>query len=241
MAEPTQDAAAGYIDAVKWIVGISGALLAGVFLHPEVMKGWSLGGRVYLAVVLFLFAASIFGGIVYLLWINRVRRRKELIAEIENEQSARVVIPDPARVEKLKEDKAKLEQEAERSQKYLNIWYSIFLGMFFLGAALGMVLFCVQIALGKVTADSKKDCTVVCCGAESAKTAPVAPQRFAVVQSAVHRTQHGMQAHTFLLDQQTGELWQMICDQKGDVVAFKRVKREDLSGNLEKIEADKKP
>jgi hypothetical protein len=42
-----------------------------------------------------------------------------------------------------------------------------------------------------------------------------------------------------LLDQRTGEIWQRICDQKGAMVAFQRVKRLDENGNLEKDEATK--
>ena len=241
MADSAQDSDATYIDVVKWIAGISSALLAGVFLHPEMTAAWTLGSRIWLAVVVLLLGISIYGGVVYLLWINRGRRLKEKIADIEKEQSAPVAIPDPVRMEKLKKAKDELVAEKENTARILRgRWYWVFIGTFFLGAVLGMILFCVQIALGKMSAgESKKDCKVVCCGGESAKAAPVEQPRFTVVQSAVHRTQHGMQAHTFLLDQRTGAIWQMICDQKGTIVAFQRVKRVDLNGNLEKDETAK--
>lgn len=76
MADSIQDAAAGYIDAVKWIVGISAALLAGVFLHPELIAGWPTWGRLFLVLAVLLLGASICGGVVYLLWLNRLRRRR---------------------------------------------------------------------------------------------------------------------------------------------------------------------
>lgn len=221
---PVQDAAAGYIDAVKWLVGISGAVLAGVYLHPEMLTGLPLRGRVYLAVVMFLFGMSIFGGVVYLFWINRVRRRKERIAEIEKEQSAPVVVPDREKGNQLREEKETLIEEEKRSQRLRAIWFAVFTGAFYLGSLMGLIMFCVQVAFAEKHDDcKKKDC--------EGKTVLVDPLRYTMTQSAVHRTGHGMQAHTFLLDQTTGEIWQMICDQKGVVVAFQRVKRLEEEGN----------
>ncbi|QNI36130.1 hypothetical protein [Edaphobacter albus] len=232
---PLQDAATGYVDAVKWLVGISGAVLAGVYLHPEMLMGLPQRGRVYLAVVMFLFGVSIFGGVVYLFWINRVRRRKERIAEIEKEQSAPVVIPDPERVNALREGKEKLIEEEKKSQGLLDLWFAVFTGAFYLGSFMGLIMFCVQVAL----AQKHDDCKDKKKGGE-AKTVLVDPLRYTLAQSAVHRTAHGMQAHTFLVNQQTGEMWQMICDQKGNVVAFQRVKRLDVSGNPEDDKATAK-
>ena len=239
MPDSAQDAAAGYVDAVKWLVGISGAVLAGVFLHPDMITRWSFWGRIYLAVVLFLFGVSIFGGVVYLLWINRVRRRKELIAEIEKEEVALVLIPDRERAQKRGDEKTTLIEEEKKTQKHLDIWFALFTGAFYLASFLGLVMFCVQIALAS---KGKDDCPDKCRKKDDGvKTVLVDPLRFTVMQSAVHKTSHGMQAHTFLLNQQTGEMWQMICDQKGAVVAFQRVRRLDLNGNPEKDDAGKKP
>lgn len=223
---PLQDAATGYVDAVKWLVGISGAVLAGVYLHPEMLTRLPQQGRVYLAVVMFLFGVSIFGGVVYLFWINRVRRRKERIAEIEKEQSAPMVIPDQERVKTLRESKEKLVEEEKKSQKLLDLWFAVFTGAFYLGSLMGLIMFCVQVALTQKHDDCKKK-------DGEAKTVLVDSLRYTLTQSAVHRTAHGMQAHTFLLNQQTGEVWQMICDQKGAVVAFRRIKRLDMNGNPE--------
>jgi len=236
MPEPSQDAAAGYVDAVKWLVGISGAVLAGVFLHPEIVYRLPFWGRVYFALTMFLFGVSIFGGVVYLFWINRVRRRKERIAEIDKEQSAPVVIPDPQRAKDLKEEREALLKEETKSKKLLDIWFGIFTGAFYLGSFMGLILFCVQVALAekcKDCKDNKKD--------DAAKTILVDPLRFTLAQSAVHKTAHGMQAHTFLLNQQTGEAWQMICDQRGNVVAFQKVRRLDLDGKPEKDVIAAKP
>jgi hypothetical protein len=241
MADSAQDAAAGYIDAVKWIVGISSALLAGAFLHPELTVGWSLWGKVALVGVLLLLGASIVGGVVYLLWLNRIRRRKERIAEIDKELLAPVVIPDVQRANELREEKCQLMKEENASKGTQTFWYWAFILTFLFGGAIGIITFCAQVVYGqKPKDDCKKDCRDKCCDDQGAATTPDS-RRFTVVQSAVHKTAHGMQEHTFLLDQQTGEIWQMICDQKGAVVAFQRVRRLDLNGNRENVEEAKKP
>jgi len=235
MPDTTQDSATSYMDAVKWMVGLSGAVIAGVFLHPEIITRWSGWGRIYVAVVLSLFGISISSGVVYLLWIARALRRKELIAEVHREQTAPVVIPDPKRVTELREQKKKLDAEEATSKKLVPRWYQIFTWSFYVAALLGLILFCVQITIARKPDDDCKDkCkkTEECC-----KTAPPNPKRYTVVQSAVHKTAHGMMAHTFLLDQQTGDMWQMICDQKGSIVAFQRVRR--LDAQPEEIEETK--
>jgi hypothetical protein len=50
------------------------------------------------------------------------------------------------------------------------------------------------------------------------------PSRFAVAYSAVHQTNHGREAHTFLINESTGELWQMVCAPDG-TVAFTQIQR----------------
>jgi hypothetical protein len=55
---------------------------------------------------------------------------------------------------------------------------------------------------------------------------------FVVVQSAIHQTAHGREAHTFLLDQEKGALWIMICAKRG-TVEFRRVQIVNVSGGLE--------
>jgi hypothetical protein len=50
------------------------------------------------------------------------------------------------------------------------------------------------------------------------------PSHFAVTYSAVHQTNHGREAHTFLIDQSTGDVWQMICAPDG-TVAFNPIQR----------------
>jgi hypothetical protein len=214
MSENAQEAVLGYIDAVKWIVGISGAVMAGVYLHPEAVTTLSLEAKRCLAAVMLLFGVSSFGGVVYLLWLNNVRRKKELLAETEAKLAAPAFVPNPDETRELEKKRDKLKRKLARAQPSLNAWYWIFTWAFYGAAVLTVLFFMLRIV-------RTKDPVVV------------EPLHFTVVQSAVHRTDHGMQAHTFLLNQQTGEMWQMVCDQKGTVVGFRRVRRLDVNGNPE--------
>ena len=214
MAENAQDAVLGYIDAVKWIVGISGAVMAGVYLHPEAVTTLSLDAKRCLAAVMLLFGVSSFGGVVYLLWLNNVRRKKELLVETEAKLAAPVFLPNPDETRQLEVKRGKLQKKLSRAQTSLNVWYAIFTWAFYGAAVLTVFFFMLRIV-------RTKDPVVV------------ETPHFTVVQSAVHRTDHGMQAHTFLFNQQTGEMWQMVCDQKGTVVGFQRVRRLDVNGQPE--------
>ena len=49
--------------------------------------------------------------------------------------------------------------------------------------------------------------------------------RFAIVYSATHPSRGGQVQHTFLLDRQTGDFWQMVC-QKNGTVAFQETPRQ---------------
>lgn len=55
---------------------------------------------------------------------------------------------------------------------------------------------------------------------------------YEMVYSAIHHTKHGQQAHTFLLDRSTGDLWQMVCSPDG-LVSFRRIRRLDVNGKVE--------
>jgi ascorbate-specific PTS system EIIC-type component UlaA len=61
---------------------------------------------------------------------------------------------------------------------------------------------------------------------EKLAAAPFA--RFTMASTPQHTVAHGViGSHTFLLDQETGQLWQMVCS-KGQPVSFKKITAEDL-------------
>jgi hypothetical protein len=213
---------------VDW--GLAGAVFAGVFLHPEWILGRPEKMRIYLAVVLFLFGISMIGGVVYLLWINSVRRKKEMLGEIESDLSVPVVTPNPEKRKELRDKWDSTSGELKKAQGHMNLWYAVLSVPFYLAAFLGVVAFCVWVAWPQKSVEDGKKQPVV-----------ADPLRFTITQSAVHRTKKGMEAHTFLLNQQTGEVWQMVCDGPSGAVSFRRVPWLDLNKMPEKVEGGRKP
>jgi hypothetical protein len=222
------DAAASYVDLAKWIVGLCAAVFAGFFLHPEHIVEWPLKARSVVAIVLFILGISIVSGILYPFWLNWMRRQREKLDEVEKELS---ITSDPSRRAELASRRAKLKDNIDKAgPARTNLVYKVFVYSFCVAAFVGVVGFCASIvALQKKKPDDPKPPVAV-----------IDPLRFTVVQSAVHKTKSGMQAHTFLLNRQTGEIWQMVCDAQGNVVSFQRVERRDLNGNPEKDEAGTK-
>jgi hypothetical protein len=221
------DAAAGYVDIVKWVVGLVAAVFAGFFLHPEYIAHWEMGPKLLLAFVLFLFGLSIISGVAYPFWLYWTRRQKEKLAEIDAEIAKTYGRKE---VEELTKKKERIKGDLDGAPSRTNFWYQLFIYSFCVAALLGVVGFCAWIVL-------KKPPVVVA----PPPVAVAVPLRFTITQSAVHRTKKGMEAHTFLLNQQTGEVWQMVCDGPSGAVSFRRVPWLDLNKNPEKVEAGRKP
>jgi len=60
--------------------------------------------------------------------------------------------------------------------------------------------------------------------------AEVSP-RYAIALSAIHMTNHGREAHTFLINQSDGKLWQMVCSPDG-TIAFNEVPKHNLPATM---------
>jgi hypothetical protein len=210
------DAASGYAEGVKWLVGISGAAIGGAFTQYEQIWHQPLWVRGLLALDVVLFVISIWAGVNYLLWINAVRRAKERISEIDAERTALGDTATDAKKRDLDNNKkpsnAKLTEAAQQMPRWHKGYSRSFSAAVLIAA--GILFIAIARPIPKPEA------------AES-------PQRFTIVLSAVHSTPHGSQAHTFLLDQKTGDLWQMSCDVQGNVVAFRRVAVLDANGRPE--------
>ena len=71
-------------------------------------------------------------------------------------------------------------------------------------------------------------------GAQTIKPSLTTTSQFAITYSAVHQTNHGREAHTFLI-KATGDVWQMECP-KGDLVTFKPV---DVEGKTPDVSLGK--
>ena len=76
---------AAYIDGLKWIIGLSTAAIAGVFLHLQELGRLPQCPRIVVAVAVGLFFISIFSGVNYLVWLTTVDVDKERNKEIDME------------------------------------------------------------------------------------------------------------------------------------------------------------
>jgi hypothetical protein len=156
---------------------------------------------------LFAFAASIFFGVIYLPWLNLLARADEGTSEIETllltASTDKISLLEAEKLER----KSQKESCCQSSPGLKMIHNSAF--------AVALLTLC----LGVVGAFFYK--------AEPEKR-PQETKRYVVSQSAVHRTNHGIEAHTFLLDPVTGTTWQMVC-QNSDRVAFREIQRMDAA------------
>lgn len=209
----------GYSDGVKWTIGLSGAAVAGAFLHLDELSKQPTPGRWILAFAVACFAISIISGVNYLHWLMAADVARIRIPEIEKEQID-LGTPDPA-------DKAKVERcdtldkrhkryvkKIERAYVVSPRWHVAYIVNFIIAAALATIIFFAAIVRHSAQPDGQqnKQCNVGKC------PTTVAPaNRFVVTYSALHQGRHGKETHTFLLDQQTGQLWQMRCNASGTV------------------------
>jgi hypothetical protein len=201
-----------YADAIKWSVGLSGAAIGGIALHFADLERTPVWVHACVVAALFTFAVSIFSGIIYLPWLNLIARADERISEIEalipNVQGDGIRVLNDERRERQSQRKAAVEQ-LPRLKRIHNVAFAVAL-LTLCSGVVGVFFF---------KAEPKN---------QAQET-----NRYVITQSAVHRTNHGIEAHTFLLDQVTGTVWQMVC-QKGDQVVFREVQRVDANGVVQK-------
>lgn len=215
-----------YSGGVNWLVGLSAAVVAGAFLHYTDVQCLDFRVRMAYFVVALMFAAATWAGVNYAFWLFHVEEqrayRKKLKEKLED-----TALPQTKK-DLYAEEVNAVDGRLKEAHKWIGRLHNVLLwgfAMGVIGAAglLGTALWTGQ----KLECDKDKDkdakgCTV-CAPAPS-------NARYAVAQSAVHRTNSGNQAHTFLLDQESGALWMMVCDKDGKSVSFKWVKRTDLNG-----------
>jgi hypothetical protein len=155
---------------------------------------------------------QIFFGVIYLPWLNLIARADERISEIQTllltASADKISLLEAEKLERQSQRKAAV----DRLLGLKMIHNSVF--------AVALLTLC----LGVVGVFFYKD--------EPEKRVQET-KRCVISQSAVHRTNHGIEAHTFLLDQVTGTTWQTVC-QKSDRVAFREIQRMDANGVVQK-------
>lgn len=152
----------------------------------------------------------------YLLWVNTVPLVRDRIKQ-NKEELAAVPNTDVAKKAEIERRIAEQTETIKISESAMPSWYKHYTYSF------STALVCATVALllsMVMNAASKKASNV---GVEHQT---ISHSHYSLALSAVHATGKGREAHTFLINDETGDLWQMVCDQGGHV-AFQKVKRID--------------
>jgi hypothetical protein len=210
-----------YNEGVIWLVGISAAAVGGAFLNIEKIAGTPLYVRSAFCLVVILFLLSIYLGVLYAFYLLHAFSMKEKIADLQTQMT-----DDSANREAYTEQIKTKRNRLWEDEKQVNRIHSPLLWSFALGLLCAAILLCIAAfsAQPKVTAAPAQPATAVSVASSG--------QFYKVVYSAVHAHRTGREAHTFLLNESSGEMWQMICRQSNEV-EFRRVHRIGLDGSEE--------
>jgi hypothetical protein len=229
MPETASSATGTYGETVKWILAIAAGAIAGAFLHLKEIEEQRYLVQGLLGLSLILFVISVWAGTNYLLWLNVIPVVREKIREY-SEDIAKLG-PSPMGAEAQK--KADLERRIGEENKKIGdaeetkpSWFRFYTRSFTAALACATVAivfsaYSAAAGYGKPKKDDgKKDCGKKECVASHVT-------HYSMVYSAVHTIgKNRREAHTFLMNDGTGDLWQMICDRDGHVV-FQKVTRID--------------
>lgn len=214
-----EDAATSYRQGIVWVVGMSAAAAGGAFLHYEQAGNLPLIGKISFIVLVALFLLAVWSGVNCLFWLFfKVSKEEKANRLEENHSQNRISNQDYT--SQLTEMQPDLDEARKKSKMFHNIMLWTFAPAVLLS---GILLGCATLSAA-APVEKKGPCTP--------EDKCVTQTRFAVVQSAIHQTAHGKEAHTFLLDQKKGFLWIMTCAKRG-TVEFHRVQTFDVNGKPE--------
>lgn len=216
MVDTSSSATSTYGEGVKWILAIAAAAIAGAFVHLSEIKQENIGVQGFVALSLIAFVYSIWTGMYYLLWLNLVPLAHDRIKQNEEELAA-VPNTDVNKKAEIEDRIAKQRETIKISESTMPSWYRHYTYSF----STALVLATVALLLSLVMNAVSKKASIV-----GGDHQTISHSHYSLALSAVHATGKGREAHTFLINDETGDLWQMVCDQDGHV-AFQKVKRID--------------
>jgi hypothetical protein len=189
----------------NWLVGLSGAAVGGALAKLDWILKFPRWGKVSLVVAALFFLCSILAGVFYSFQLFSLKQRKQ---KLDEEKAKQPQVPA---------DVAAAQTRLNGANEKVAIYHYATMGTFTLASiatvfCLGFVLFSPH--------------------GEPTKSPPITPNHFALNNVSVQIGGRLSHSHTFLLDQQTGELWLMTC--RGDkTVVFRRVQKFKLDGTPE--------
>jgi hypothetical protein len=218
------DTISSYRATVTWILGIAAAAVAGAFLNFDKLAATSFWVRLIYFLSAVGFGAAIVSGIQYVNWLNYAANQDEKRMWADGRIADETTSED---------DKAKWkERRTEAWEKYAGAWNKMAWWHSWMNLAMifGIAFAALLLFVGAIWGAPRPN-SATAGGIQNFLSNSPEPSitEYEIVQSAVHATRHGKEAHTFLLDKKTGAVWQMVCQPNSDVVEFQRVHRMELN------------
>jgi hypothetical protein len=187
----------------NWLVGLSGAAVGGALAKLDWVLKFPTWGKLGFLVGALFFMLSILGGVFYAFQLFSTKLAKRKLDE-EKVKQPRVQADLDAATKRLKEANDKVSR-----------FHYLTMGTF------AFACFSTVVCLGSVLFHHPPP--------PPPKPAAVAPNAYTLTTVPVHIGGRLSHSHTFLLNQQTGKIWEMTCH-KGKQVEFQRVLRTGFDG-----------
>jgi hypothetical protein len=207
MPQAADDPISQASQGTNWLVGLSGAAVGGALAKLDWVLKFPKWGKIGFLVASLCFMFSILVGVFYAFQLFALKLRKQ---KLEEEKAK----PSPVQAD-IDAAKQRLDQANEKVAQFHYLTMAAFaLACLATVACLGVVLFQPAAATKPLKPES----------------APIIKNAYALTNLPVHVGGQLSHSHTFLLNQQTGAVWQMTC-RKGSLVEFHRVLRTGLNGS----------
>lgn len=202
MADAPNDATSQLGQGINWLVGLSGGAIGGALLKFDWLLKLSPAAKKSFFAAAIFFFASILCGAYYLFQLFAMRRRKDELDDIKSNWP-----PDTGEIDQAT-------KAFEKARKKARIYH--YLTMLTFGVASIASLFAIRYALFRASNLSEKPLS----------------NKYLITTALVHLKSGSLHSHTFLLNQQTGEIWELTCRSNG-TVEFRRVPKTSYDGSAE--------
>jgi hypothetical protein len=199
-----KDSIAQVSQSINWLVGLSGGAIGGALLKFDWLLKLRLSAKLVFLAASCCFLSSILFGVYYAFQMLAVGRYGDELNEAKAEW--------PPNEKRTNDAKDKVDKARDKARSYhLGTMFT-----FGLAGIATIVALCIAL-LAPVTV---------------AKETKTPPNKYLINNSQVYVKGRLSHSHTFLVNQQTGEVWEMMC-RKGNIVEFRRVMRTNYDGTEE--------
>lgn len=213
MPQEADDPVSQARQGANWLVGLSGAFIGGALAKLDWILKFPKSGKIAFLIAALFFLLSILAGVFYAFQLFALKQRKQKLEEEKATQP-----PDAQAVQTAQ---TRLEAANDKVRRFHNATMATF-------ALAGVAtMFC----LGFVLFNSPPT---------PLPPKPVPPNHFTLTNVPVHMGGRLSHSHTFLLNQQTGEVWLMTC-RADKSVEFRRVQKFKLDGTPDEETPPAKP